>query len=213
MDRMSDLTLKQQHQKENVITLAEADHAQYPQYANYWRGSEWRLCRILKDVKTKLGVAFKAEDITIGRLRTPQELDQAPELATTAIVYSQRNRANTAVTLTKLEWLETPEAAAIDLALGTAADLRKPARKEPKPAWAKQAPRAFAWSKETPRARAQKRVIELLEMLEEHITEAERAGNDALVRNLRVFADGLYDVDLPTKAGEVRITLRLGGTL
>ena len=53
--------------KQEIIQMAQAAHAQWPQYAGHWQGSEWVLVEITRRVVTKGGVAFEPGDITIAR--------------------------------------------------------------------------------------------------------------------------------------------------
>src|SRR6185295_1878541 len=49
-----------------MITLrmaADKAHAAYPQYRGHWDG--WKLGRVIRDVETKAGVAFRAGDLAL----------------------------------------------------------------------------------------------------------------------------------------------------
>jgi hypothetical protein len=70
-----------------LLAQADADHAQHPQYANYWDG--WRVVEVTAQVRTKLGVAFEPGDLA---LAAPPET-----VAPFRTVYSTRNKINTSV--------------------------------------------------------------------------------------------------------------------
>jgi hypothetical protein len=66
---------------------AERTHAQYPQYKGHW--DNYRLCRVKKTIKTKMGVAFEKGDLAI--MVEFEGSDIAPQLKGSLTVYSQRN--------------------------------------------------------------------------------------------------------------------------
>jgi hypothetical protein len=53
--------------KDDIIRQAEAAHLAYPQYRGHWRGSEWKLVLLRRDIRTKMGLAFERGDVTISR--------------------------------------------------------------------------------------------------------------------------------------------------
>lgn len=73
-----------------IITLADARHAQYPQYVGHWDGGEWQIGVIHRRVRTKLGVAFEAGDVVLWR-------DQRDEENSYLTAYSVRNEVDTAI--------------------------------------------------------------------------------------------------------------------
>ncbi len=77
---------------------ADDAHRQYPQYAGHWDDSKWVLVRIERTIKTKLGVAFTAGELTLAYAERNSALDiscGAPEISVMA--YSTRNGITTAV--------------------------------------------------------------------------------------------------------------------
>lgn len=68
--------------------LAEAAHAQYPQYQGHWSGPEWVLVQVVRKVRTKLGVAFEKWDLAIAKRDTL-------EGKSVWSVYSTKNRVDT----------------------------------------------------------------------------------------------------------------------
>lgn len=76
--------------REMIIDCAQQMHSQYPQYAGHWEGAEWVLVEITRDVTTKLGLAFRAGDVTVARrhLLIPGEWT----------AYSIRNGIDTGIT-------------------------------------------------------------------------------------------------------------------
>ncbi len=48
-----------------IVAAADAAHTQWPQYAGKWNGPEWEIVRVRAQVKTGLGIAFEAGDVTI----------------------------------------------------------------------------------------------------------------------------------------------------
>ena len=81
--------------RQNIIDTAARAHAQYPQYAGYWNGPEWKLVVVTRDVKTKMGLAFRAGDYTLARPDTAIPGDKPGAAYVTA--YSVRNRINTRI--------------------------------------------------------------------------------------------------------------------
>lgn len=75
---------------------AEADMAQWPQYKGHF--DRYRLVRVTRKVKTKLGVAFEKGDIAIA-LEAAHPCDYA------VTVYSFRNKCDTGLTPDCVEWL------------------------------------------------------------------------------------------------------------
>lgn len=85
--------------KEEVVEAAERAHAQYPQYDVHWRDPKWRLARVTKRVRTKMGLAFEAGDVTIAHERE----DEEGEWVT---AYSLRNECDTSIDPKYAEFLE-----------------------------------------------------------------------------------------------------------
>lgn len=73
-------------QKQTLMETAQLAHEQYPQYSGCWAAADWKLVRVNRQVKTKLGVAFEAGDISLGRRNW---------LLGDWTVYSVRNQINT----------------------------------------------------------------------------------------------------------------------
>jgi len=91
--------------KEYVIAQAEAEHRQYPQYQDHWSGPEWRLARITRGVRTKMGQAFVTGDVTIIR----PNRDGDPRFVT---AYSTRNKIDTSIPAIRVACLEEDNDAA-----------------------------------------------------------------------------------------------------
>ncbi len=77
--------------RQTLVAQAEAQLAQYPQYRGHWDG--WRVGRITRDVKTKLGVAFKRDDVVL------YTDDRGARFVT---AYSFRNRVDTSIARARL---------------------------------------------------------------------------------------------------------------
>lgn len=86
----------------NLKATATAQVAQWPQYKNHFAG--YRLVRIKCDVKTKAGLAFARGEYA---LATPKqdELPGLPSSGRFVIVWSRRNRIDTSVRVSDVEWL------------------------------------------------------------------------------------------------------------
>ncbi len=75
--------------------LAQAEHADYPQYDGHWSGPEWTVVKLNRRVKTKLGVAFEKGELALAcRTLGVTDIGISP---TTWTVYSVRNRCDTVV--------------------------------------------------------------------------------------------------------------------
>lgn len=88
---------------EPVIRLAEEYHAKWPQYKDHWRGEEWKPVRILRNVRTKSGLAFTEGERTIGR-----QAEGVPEhdIPPYVVGYSTANHIDTALPQGAFEWGE-----------------------------------------------------------------------------------------------------------
>jgi hypothetical protein len=73
----------------NVKAQAEATHAAFPQYKGHWDG--WVLVEVTKNIKTKLGQAFRKGEKSIAMRETDGEL------AGCWAVYSVSNKVDTIV--------------------------------------------------------------------------------------------------------------------
>lgn len=82
------------------IAVAEAKHEQYPQYKNFWRGPEWRLVRITRLCRGKLGISFVKGDATIARREPADPRYGLPERE---VAYSVRTGCNTMLKLTDVQ--------------------------------------------------------------------------------------------------------------
>lgn len=81
-----------------AVDVANQQNAQYPQYLNHWDGPEWYLVTITHEVRTKLGLAFKAGDVTLAR-PAAADLPPHPRYPERQYVtaYSARNRVDTSI--------------------------------------------------------------------------------------------------------------------
>jgi hypothetical protein len=82
--------------KSTLIAEAERQNAMWPQYKGHWSGPEWTLFVVRKDVKTKLGLAFKLGDIVLGKEHGL--IESGPyEGQISYTCYSSRNKIDTAL--------------------------------------------------------------------------------------------------------------------
>ena len=89
--------------KREIRDEAASAHAQYPQYVGHWDGPEWRIARVTRRIKTKLGVAFEGCEFALVRERTPEEA----ELGITGYTaYSRSNGIDTSAPVNAIEILE-----------------------------------------------------------------------------------------------------------
>jgi hypothetical protein len=82
--------------RDAIVAIANNHNAAYPQYAGHWDGSEWYAVRIVKDVKTKLGLAFQAGEVTIARADRGDGYAH-PKGWTFLTAYSVRNKIDTSI--------------------------------------------------------------------------------------------------------------------
>jgi hypothetical protein len=80
---------------------AEKAHAQYPQYNGFWDG--YRLGRVKKTIKTKMGVAFEPGDLAMIGAFKADPID--PSLNNCVAVYSNRNSCDTVIRKSDVEIL------------------------------------------------------------------------------------------------------------
>lgn len=98
-----------------IIALADRWHAQYPQYAGHWNGTEWKLVRAKRTISTKGGTTFRKGDYLIAREQTPAETarytqDRAflgKNAPTMVFAQSLLTQSETSVPGNSVEWLHT----------------------------------------------------------------------------------------------------------
>jgi hypothetical protein len=78
----------------SLKATAAAQVAQYTQYKNHFTG--YRLVRLLRDVKTKAGLAFTRDEYAIATERR-DELPGVPSSGRFVTVWSRRNKIDTSV--------------------------------------------------------------------------------------------------------------------
>lgn len=76
--------------------------AQWPQYAGHFSG--YRLVKIKSEVKTKAGLAFTRGEYALATKRS-DELPGLPSSGRFVTVWSRRNKIDTSVRATEVEWL------------------------------------------------------------------------------------------------------------
>jgi hypothetical protein len=86
----------------SLLATATAQVAQYPQYKNHF--TTYRLVRITRDVKTKMGLAFARGEFAIATEKK-DELPGLPSSGKFATVWSRRNQIDTSVRVSDVEWL------------------------------------------------------------------------------------------------------------
>jgi hypothetical protein len=86
----------------SLKATAAAQVGQYPQYKNHF--TSYRLVRIKCDVKTKTGLAFARGEFAIATEKT-DELPGLPSSGKFVTVWSRRNKIDTSVRVSEVEWL------------------------------------------------------------------------------------------------------------
>lgn len=81
-----------------LVAVANAQNAQWPQYRGMFEG--YRIGRVTRTVKTKLGLAFEKGEIVIWNCES-RDIGRGPEVS--FVAYSVRNRCNTGLPRTMLE--------------------------------------------------------------------------------------------------------------
>lgn len=81
---------------------AIAQVAPHPQYAGHF--ANYKLVRITSDVRTKAGLAFKRGEYAIAT-KPREELPHLPSSGRFVTVWSRRNKVDTSVRITDVEWL------------------------------------------------------------------------------------------------------------
>lgn len=85
-----------------LLATAIAQSARWPQYKNHF--AEYRLVRIKRDVKIKMGLAFARGEYAIGIERSPTH-PLYDRLGRHVTVWSKRNTIDTSVCAEDVEWL------------------------------------------------------------------------------------------------------------
>jgi hypothetical protein len=86
----------------SLTSIASAQVATYPQYKNHFES--YRLVRIICDVTTKLGLAFARGEYAIAT-EHKDELPGLPSSGKFVTVWSRRNKVDTSVRATHVEWI------------------------------------------------------------------------------------------------------------
>jgi hypothetical protein len=95
--------------KQEIVAVADAAHARFPQYAEHWSGDEWKLVRFRTRVATKRGVAFRKGEITIAKTSSlpawnprTEKMEDRP----TVTAYSVTHAIDTSVGLGDVTFLD-----------------------------------------------------------------------------------------------------------
>jgi hypothetical protein len=86
----------------SLKATATVQVARYPQYKNHF--TSYRLVRITRDVKTKMGLAFARGEYAIATEKK-DELPGLPSNGKYVTVWSRRNKIDTSVRVSDVEWL------------------------------------------------------------------------------------------------------------
>jgi hypothetical protein len=86
----------------HLQATATAQVSQWPQYTGHF--ASYQLVRLKCDVKTKAGLAFTRGEYAIAT-KHRDELPGLPSSGKYVTVWSRRNRIDTSVRLTEVEWL------------------------------------------------------------------------------------------------------------
>ncbi len=86
----------------SLKATAAAQVAAHPQYRNHF--ASYRLVRIKCEVKTKAGLAFARGEFAIATEKK-DELPGLPSSGRFVTVWSRRNRVDTSVRVSDVEWL------------------------------------------------------------------------------------------------------------
>jgi len=81
---------------------ATAQVAQWPQYAGHFSG--YKLVKIKSEIKTRAGLAFTRGEYAIAT-KHRDELPGLPSSGRFVTVWSRRNKVDTSVRATEVEWL------------------------------------------------------------------------------------------------------------
>jgi len=85
-----------------LLSTASAQVAQWPQYTGHFTG--YKLVRLKCDVKTKCGLAFKRHEYAIAAPYR-NALPSLPSSGKFITVWSRRNKVDTSVRHSEVEWL------------------------------------------------------------------------------------------------------------
>jgi hypothetical protein len=86
----------------HLQSTATQQVAQWPQYAGHFSG--YALVRIKSEVKTKAGLAFTSGEYALAT-KHRDELPGLPSSGRFVTVWSRRNKVDTSVRATEVEWL------------------------------------------------------------------------------------------------------------
>src|SRR5258708_622441 len=91
--------------RKSIIESAEQVTAKYPQYRGKW--NDHKLVRVKRTIKTKLGVAFVAGEVTVAQDATLGLLPQyQDEVKGCVSAWSKRNGIDTLLKFKDIEWME-----------------------------------------------------------------------------------------------------------
>jgi hypothetical protein len=86
----------------SLKALAATQVSQYPQHKHHF--TNYRLVRVTRDVTTKLGLAFARGEFAIATEKK-DELPGLPSSDKYVTVWSRRNKIDTSVRATDVEWI------------------------------------------------------------------------------------------------------------
>ncbi len=86
----------------SLLATAAAQVERYPQYRGHF--ASYRLVRVRRDVKTKMGLAFARGEFAIATEKK-DDLPGLPSSGKYVTVWSRRNQVDTSVRTTDVEWL------------------------------------------------------------------------------------------------------------
>lgn len=88
---------------ETLKIRAAAQVAQYPQYAGHFAG--YRLARVKRDVRTKMGLAFKRGEFVIAVERDASHPHGSTLTSEFATAWSMSNAIDTSIRMRDMEWV------------------------------------------------------------------------------------------------------------
>lgn len=86
----------------HLQATAAAQVSQHPQYTGHF--TNYRLVRIRCDIRTKVGLAFARGEYALAT-KKEDELPHLPSSGKFVTVWSRRNRIDTSIRVSDIEWL------------------------------------------------------------------------------------------------------------
>jgi len=87
--------------------VADDQNKGRPQYVKFWDGPEWRVARVKRDLRSKMGVGAVKGELVIAKMATSHEMRAGVSIIVPDVTYySSRTKVNTSTKPGNVAFLE-----------------------------------------------------------------------------------------------------------